>query len=209
MGKQACGWWRGMAAAMLLSAWATQAAAAGRAEDGVGAITDWARSGDAQGRPFAVVDKPNARLFVFAADGQLVGSTPVLLGLTRGDAPSAPDIAQRLRSTGIPVEQRTTPAGRFDALPGRNDRNEAIVWMDYDAALAIHRLRPAPPAERRPQRLASPGVDDNRISLGCIVVPEVFYDAVVAPHLGLQRSVIYVLPDSHHWTEVFPDAVGV
>jgi hypothetical protein len=202
------GRWQGLAAAVLLWALAAQAAAA-QAEDGVGAVAYWARSGNAQGRPFAVVDKPNARLFVFAADGHLVGSTPVLLGLTRGDAPSAPDIAQRLRSTGIPVEQRTTPAGRFDALPGRNDRNEAIVWVDYGAALAIHRLRPAPPAERRPQRLASPGVDDNRISLGCIVVPELFYDTVVAPHLGRQRSVVYVLPDSRHWSEIFPDAVGV
>jgi hypothetical protein len=62
---------------------------------------------------------------------------------------------------------------------------------------------------RRPERLASPSVDDNRISLGCIVVAEVFYDAVVAPHLGRQRSVVYVLPDSRHWTEQFRDAVVI
>jgi hypothetical protein len=31
----------------------------------------------------------------------------------------------------------------------------------------------------------------------------------VAPHLGRQRSVVYVLPDSRHWSEIFPDAVGV
>jgi len=208
MGGTAFGRWWGVVA-MLLWALAVGTPAAAQGNDGVSAVAQWARgSGDTRGRPFAVVDKPNARLFVFAADGALLGSTPVLLGLTRGDAASAPGIAERLRTSGIPVEQRTTPAGRFDAVPGRNDRGEAIVWVDYGAALAIHRLRPAPPEQRRPQRLASPAVDDNRISLGCIVVAEAFYDTVVAPHLGRQRSVVYVLPDSRHWSEQFPDAAG-
>jgi hypothetical protein len=176
--------------------------------DSVAAIAQWALGGDARGRPFVVVDKPNARLFVFASDGALLGSTAVLLGLTRGDAPATPGIAARLNTTGIPIEQRTTPAGRFDALPGRNDRGESVVWVDYGAALAIHRLRPAPAAELRPQRLASPAPDDNRISLGCIIVTAVFFDQVIAPHLGRQRAVVYVLPDSHHWSEQFPDAAG-
>jgi hypothetical protein len=210
MGGTRFGRWAGILAVMLGMLVAGTSVAVAQDDEGASALAQWARrSGDTRGWPFAVVDKPNARLFVFAADGALLGSSPVLLGMTRGDEASAPDIAKRLRTTGIPVEQRTTPAGRFDAVPGRNDRGEAIVWVDYGAALAIHRLRPAPLAERRPQRLASPAVDDNRISLGCIVVAEVFYDAVVAPHLGRQRSVVYVLPDSRHWTEQFRDAVVI
>jgi hypothetical protein len=98
-----------------------------------------------------------------------------------------------------------TPAGRFASRPGRNDKGEAIVWVDYGASLAIHRLRPAPAQERRPARLASATPDDNRISLGCIVVPETFYDAVVGPILGSDRSVVYVLPETRPARALFDD----
>ena len=151
-------------------------------------------SGDARGKPFAVVDKRQARIYVFDSDGRLAGTAPSLLGLAKGDA-SAPGVASKV-GTGIPLDERTTPAGRFESEPGRNIKGEAIVWVDYDAAVAIHRLRPAPAAERRPQRLASANPDDRRISLGCIVVAPEFYDSVIAGTLGRQRGVVYVLPDA-------------
>lgn len=150
-------------------------------------------AGDARGRAFAVVDKKEARLHVFAADGHLAGSTPVLLGLARGDT-SAPGVGRKV-STGIPAGERTTPAGRFDSEPGHNLAGEAIVWFDYEAALAIHRLRPGAPGERRAERLASATPDDNRISLGCVVVSGDFFDRVVQPQLGRGRAVVYVLPE--------------
>lgn len=156
---------------------------------------EWAMSsGDVIGKPFAVVDKREARIYVFDATGRLAGAASSLLGLAKGDA-SAPDVASKV-STGIPLAERTTPAGRFNSEPGHNLKGEAIVWVDYDAAVAIHRLRPAPAAERRPQRLASAHPEDRRISLGCIIVAPEFYDAVVAPTLGSQRGVVYVLPES-------------
>jgi hypothetical protein len=149
---------------------------------------------DAGGRPVAVVDKKNARIYVFGADGRLRGTTPVLLGLTPGDR-SAPGVGQ-LAGGYIPADMQTTPAGRFESEPGRNLKGESIVWLDYDAALAIHRLRPAHPAQRRPQRLASATTDDNRISQGCVIVPGHFFDEVVAPTLGRQRGVVYILPEA-------------
>ena len=151
-------------------------------------------AGDALGKPFAVVDKRQARIYVFDATGRLVGAASSLLGLAKGDT-SAPGVASKV-STGIPLAERTTPAGRFESEPGHNIKGEAIVWVDYNAAVAIHRLRPAPAAERRPQRLASSNPEDRRISLGCIVVTPEFYDTVVAPTLGQQRGIVYVLPDS-------------
>jgi hypothetical protein len=151
---------------------------------------------DAQGRPVAVVDKKNARIYVFGSDGRLRGTTPVLLGLARGDK-SAPGIGE-MAGGYIPAGLRTTPAGRFDSEPGHNARGEAIVWVDYDAAFAIHRLRPAPIAERRPARLMSDTPDDNRISQGCVIVPGEFFDQVVAPTLGRQRGVVYVLPEAEN-----------
>ncbi|WP_374676216.1 L,D-transpeptidase [Ideonella sp.] len=149
---------------------------------------------DARGRPVAVVDKKNARIYVFGADGRLRGTTPVLLGLTPGDR-SAPGVG-RLAGGYIPAAMQTTPAGRFESEPGRNLTGESIVWLDYDAALAIHRLRPAHPAQRRPQRLASASTADNRISQGCVIVPGEFFDQVVAPTLGRQRGVVYILPEA-------------
>lgn len=173
-----------------------------RAADEVKAVAHWAVARrDAHGRPFAVVDKKSAQVFVFAANGRLAGAAPALLGLARGDD-SAPGVGQRV-AQGITPAERTTPAGRFESEPGHNLRGEAIVWVDYTAAVAIHRLRPAPAGERRPQRLASEGADDNRISLGCIVVDDRFYDEVVASTLGRQRGVVYVLPETRDWRMEF------
>lgn len=144
--------------------------------------------------PFAIVDKREARVYVFDGTGHLSGASNVLLGLTPGDTTIA-DIAQR-RPASLGPSERSTPAGRFESQPGHNDKGEAIVWVDYAASLAIHRLRPAPAHERRAERLASATPDDNRISLGCIVVPVAFYEAIVQPSLGRQRGVVYVLPET-------------
>jgi len=156
---------------------------------------------DNRGRPFAIVDKREARISVFEADGRLIGASAALLGMDPGDL-SVPDIARRTPES-LAAGERTTPAGRFESEPGHNDKGEDIVWIDYDASLAIHRLRPAPPHERRPQRLDSPSADDNRISLGCIVVPVAFYESVVRPSLGQRRGVVYVLPESRPVQAVF------
>lgn len=148
---------------------------------------------DNQRQPFAVVDKRDARIYVFDAAGRLIGASAVLLGIAPGDYSVGIDRSP----SSLAVSERTTPAGRFEARPGRNDKGEDIVWIDYAASLAIHRLRPAPAHERRPARMASPTPDDNRISAGCVIVPVAFWENVVAPSLGSGRSVVYVLPESH------------
>jgi len=160
---------------------------------------------DHRHRPFAIVDKRDARLYVFDADGRLGGASAVLLGLTPGDT-AITDIAKR-RPASLAPNERSTPAGRFESQPGHNDKGEAIVWVDYAASLAIHRLRPSPASEHRAERMASATPDDNRISLGCIVVPVAFYEAVVEPVLGRQRGVVYVLPETRPVEAMFGDAM--
>ena len=158
-------------------------------------VTAWIRAkGDHQGMPFAVIDKKAAMLHVFDAAGSPLGSSPVLLGLAVGDD-SAPGIGTRKLADIRPVE-RTTPAGRFVTEPGRNLQGEDIVWIDYDAAVSMHRVRASNKADRRLERLATPTAADNRISYGCVNVPAAFYDALVKPVFGVMPAVVYVLPET-------------
>jgi hypothetical protein len=166
------------------------------------AMARWiAGSEDARGKPFAIVDKKSAKIFVFGADARLVGAAPVLLGLAPGDH-SIPGIGQRELADILPNE-RTTPAGRFESEPGRNLTGEAVVWVDYDAGFAIHRVRPGAAEAARRQRLISGIVGEHRVSYGCVVVEPAFYDGVVAPTLGRARGVVYVLPETRSLGEVF------
>lgn len=149
---------------------------------------------DHQGRAFAIVDKQRAQLHVFDGAGRLRGSSVVLLGQALGDT-SAPDVGQNTQNGHVPLHQRTTPAGRFAAEPGRNLQDEPVVWVDYDAAFAIHRLRPDASHADRAARLATPTTADNRASWGCVVTSVKFYVEVVATVLGQGPSVVYVLPE--------------
>jgi hypothetical protein len=150
---------------------------------------------DARGRPFAIVDKQQARLFVFDASGRLAGVSVALLGSTVGDH-TVPGVGVRAQTGEVGLDERTTPAGRFDALPGRNLTGEHVVWADYASAFAIHRLRPGRALAARQARLDSPAPEDNRVSYGCVVVPVPFYEQVVQKVLGTGASVVYVLPES-------------
>jgi hypothetical protein len=149
---------------------------------------------DHAGLPFAIVDKRSATLTIFHRDGRPAGATPVLLGQLPGDL-ALPGVGERAQRAELRPADHTTPAGRYSAEPGRNLDGEAIVWLDYEKALAIHRLRPGPAQQRRAQRLASPDPRERRISAGCVVVPVAFYEAVVAPVLGRSRAIVYVMAE--------------
>jgi len=158
---------------------------------------------DAAGRPFLIVDKKAARLFVFAAGGKLLAATPVLLGAHPGDH-SVPGVGDRAQTGVLAPEDRTTPAGRFVSQPGRNLEGEHVIWIDYGAALAIHRLRPGRAHQVRAARLEGSAAQDRRVSLGCIVVPVAFYLQVIEPLLGQRQGVVYVLPETQSARELFP-----
>lgn len=165
-------------------------------------LAHWvAASRDNEAAPFIIVDKIDASAWVFSADARLLAVSPVLLGAALGDD-SVPDIGLRPIGDILPHE-RTTPAGRFVAEAGRNLNGEDIVWVDYDAAVSMHRVRANNASEKRLQRLATPTPLDNRISYGCINVPAAFYDKHVSPIFEGGTAVIYVLPDSRPLREVF------
>ncbi|MGC1175868.1 hypothetical protein [Polaromonas sp.] len=158
-------------------------------------------SRDHRGMPFVIVDKRHATVYVFQPDGKLKGATPALMGSAVGDD-SVTGIGEREMSA-IRPHERTTPAGRFVSMPGVNSFGEDIVWVDYQAAVSMHRVRAKEPRERRLERLASATTDDNRISFGCINLPVGFYETTVKPVLGAARGVIYVLPETRPLQAVF------
>lgn len=196
----------GAVLALLVAAPVLQAAPAGPASVprsmAVQAHLRWVMSaGDNEGAPFGVIDKQGARLWLFDARGQAVGNTPVLLGLARGDV-SVPGIGERPMSAIRPAE-RTTPAGRFIAEPAHNAAGEDIFWVDYGAAVSMHRVRATDPAEHRLQRLATPTPADNRISYGCINVPAAFYDDQIRSQFAQRGGVVYILPETFSRDRLF------
>lgn len=153
-------------------------------------------------RPFVIVDKKAARVFFFHPDGRMAGVSAALLGSTRGDH-SVPGVGDRAQEGQVGLAERTTPAGRFLTHPGRNLDGEHVIWVDYNTAFAIHRVRDGASRDRRLARLASSSARDKRTSLGCVVVPVAFYENVVMPILGRTRGVVYVLPETQSVQELF------
>jgi hypothetical protein len=203
------------AAAVCTASFVTASSAVHAAQDQVparlpgeaGSVHEWIRSsGDAAGKPFAVVDKRAARIYVFDQSGRLAGQSPVLLGSAPGDH-TVPGVGLRTQLGAVAPDERTTPAGRFEAEPGLNISGEHVVWVDYENAFAIHRLRPGFAFKARADRLATALAQDKRVSWGCVVVPVAFYQQVVEPVLGRSPSVVYVLPEARPLRTVF-EAMG-
>ncbi|HDS0923376.1 TPA: L,D-transpeptidase [Stenotrophomonas maltophilia] len=171
--------------------------------DTVVQIAGWVKaSRDAEGYPFAVMDKAAAQIFVFDGNGKLLGAAPGLFGSAVGDH-VAPGIAG-LALKEIPGRDRTTPAGRF--IGGYGDSLDAgrVLWVDYDSAISIHPTATGVPAERRVERLASPSPDDNRVTHGCINVNPDFYTRIIQPTFQ-KGGLFYILPDQQSLAETFPD----
>lgn len=160
------------------------------------------RQNDHRGKPFAVVDKIHAQVFIFSRKGRLLSQAPVLLGLARGD-----DAIQGLGDlplSQIRPEDRVTPAGRFVAEWGRNTSGQMVLWIDYEQAISMHAVRSLNATERRLERLVSPAAQDKRISYGCINVSQLFWRSVVLPTFKGDQNIVYVMPDTRTLVSVFP-----
>lgn len=183
------------------------ARASGLADDAapntVRQMTDWVTASRDNGSlPFVIVDKANAKVFVFDKSGQVLGTAWALIGLAPGDD-SAPGIGT-MPLKAITPDIRTTPAGRFVAFLGRDLGKQNVLWVDYPAAVSLHRVINTNPAERRLERIVSPSPADHRISYGCINVPAKFFDSVVDPTFKGTSGVVYVLPEVKPMRAVFP-----
>ncbi|HYX46098.1 MAG TPA: hypothetical protein VE820_04685 [Sphingomicrobium sp.] len=165
-------------------------------------VADWViASHDNNGMPFLVVDKVEAEVLAFDSTTKLVGTAPVLVGITRGDH-SDPEVGDRELSD-IPVSDRTTPAGRFVATFGHAAGGRDVLWVDYPTAISLHAVITTNKKQRRLERLNSPTPADNRITFGCINVPTAFYAKVVKPLFKGRSGIVYILPETKALNEVF------
>lgn len=152
--------------------------------------------------PFIVIDKQAARLFMFDAEGKRLGEAPVLIGIAEGDD-SSPGVGDKALAELGPAE-KTTPAGRYYSSLGYAAGGKRVLWIDYHDSVALHAVVTGNKKERRLQRLASPEVDDNRITFGCVNVPATFYTQKVTPAFKAKGGIVYVLPDTKALEDVFP-----
>jgi len=159
-------------------------------------------SKDAQGYPFAIMDKAAAQVLIFDGDGRLRGAAPGLFGSAAGDH-TAPGVAG-LALREIPGRDRTTPAGRFVGGYGPSIDAGRVLWVDYESAVSIHPTATGVPAEKRAERLASPSPDDNRVTHGCINVSPAFYEQIVRSTFE-RGGVFYILPDKETIAQTFPE----
>jgi hypothetical protein len=168
----------------------------------VAQLANWVvSSGDTGERPFVIIDKPAAAAFLFDPSGALLGAAPALLGSALGDD-TAPGVGNKELSA-IPLEERTTPAGRFVAHIGPAAGFRSVLWVDVPTATSLHAVITNYPQERRLERLQSPNPDDRRITHGCINVPVTFYGLVHGTFAG-RDGIVYILPDTKSVAEVFP-----
>lgn len=165
-------------------------------------LADWiSESGDNQDLPFIIVDKKETKVFLFLSDGKLYSATPALMGVTIGDDTS-PGIGQKKLSD-IKPEERTTPAGRFEAQLGVSPTKSEMLWIDYESGVSMHPVVTSNPSEHRLQRLASSNSAERRITYGCVNVSSIFYKEHVHQTFKNSSGIVYVLPEIHSIEKVF------
>lgn len=156
---------------------------------------------DSGRRPFVIIDKKDAKMYVFDGWGKLWSTSPVLVGMAVGDD-SAPGVGSK-RLSQLKPSEKTTPAGRFEARPGKDNHGADVVWIDYDAALSMHAVASVSASERRAERMATPDPSDNRISNGCINLPPKFFTGVLWPTVRKSGAIVYVLPETRSIAQQF------
>jgi hypothetical protein len=148
---------------------------------------------------FVVLDKHDAKVFLFDRDGRLQATAPTVIGSAIGDD-TYPGVGDKPLAELKPYE-RTTPAGRFVAEVGEtSSRHEDVVWVDYDNAVSMHRIIKVP---ERLKAIATPEPEDNRLSNGCINLPDAFYEKALRPAVDRSGVVVYILPETRPLAQTF------
>ena len=167
------------------------------------------KSGDNASLPFAIADKKSGMISFFDGDGNLAITSPALFGRAPGDLLTAKQLAKPIEESRLDPSGHITPAGRFEA--DYNYDSDYGAKIDFlkkkNSVIAIHRVFTGRPAENRPGRLSSKSPVDNRISLGCINVPDSVADSAIPAFKS--GGVVYVLPETPEGKSIFEGFKGL
>lgn len=154
---------------------------------------------DNEGMPFIIIDKKAARLYLYDKNGEIVDESPVLLGMGVGDV--FPKEMHGKPISQIDEKLRITQAGRFMAQIGYDKKNKKLIWVDYETKLAIHEVVNVL-SQNRMERLNSPSIQDNRITWGCINVPNEIFTKINNIFIN-GKGYVYIVPEIFPCCEVF------
>jgi hypothetical protein len=163
-------------------------------------MANWvADSHDNGTHSFVVIDKHDAKVFLFDGNAHLQAAAPTVIGSAIGDD-TYPGVGDKPLAALKPYE-RTTPAGRFVAEVGEtSSRHEDVVWVDYDNAVSMHRIIKVPV---RLKAIETPTPEDNRLSNGCINLPDAFYEKALRPAVDRYGVVVYIIPETRPIQQTF------
>lgn len=159
----------------------------------------------AENKFMVIMDKPNARLFIFNPNGSLFLQKKVLVGRTIGDF---------YKGNTDKVENRITPAGLFtlglrDATRSENEKRTAgeydfgkvfvldkAIDGEYSVTLFHSVWTNEKDAAQRLEALKKEGAADSRYSFGCINVDKATFGSLVANNLNqMDGAALFVVPD--------------
>lgn len=160
------------------------------------------------GKYYGIVDKKTCKLNIYDKQGNVVKSFTVGVGKSIGDGISSyyMEHNEKTKDAWKAESQRFTTAGEFtldehkktiDAYTGK-DGKPKVMHLKGDnkgvrsGQLGLHMLY-KPQYDKRKAAIDSPGLEDNRMSYGCVNLKEEDYD-VMHQYLG-EGNKIYVLPE--------------
>lgn len=174
------------------------------ASDDVKTMATWIiRQGDNKGKSFLVADKKEGTMYFFSSEGELLKKSPALFGSAVGDNISEDQSNRTIEESRVNKSEQITPAGRFTGtLRNSSEYGNLIDFLEQDkTVLAIHKVFLGRPEERRIDRLNSESAIDNRISLGCINLPESAMKNIAAKFDD--GGSVYILPETVSGSSVF------
>lgn len=166
-----------------------------------------------QDKLMVIVDKPNARMFVFKPDGSLLIDKKVLLGAAKGDL---------YKGNNDVKANRVTPAGLFtmglrDATRSAGEARTAgeydfqkvfvldkAIEGEYSVTLLHSVWTKEKDAQQRLNALKTEGAGDSRYSFGCINVDKDTYGSLVKNHLSqMDGAALFIVPENSADTAEF------
>ena len=141
---------------------------------------------------YVIVDKDNASLQIYSAEGELLKTFDAGLGAQKGDAYLTED--RRMTSAGI-YEIKYKGSGHDDYAPNYKDNIYEMTTERGETGVAIHQIPLG--AQWRYGRHYNGTADDNRYSNGCINLTEKDFNTL-EKYISGKGTKVYVLPEEEN-----------